>query len=79
MLTSPPTLNITNSYFANFIYEFNSFIKVGDFGGFIFVSNSIFENFNTCGAFIRNKRYIYQVSQDDTSAVTNYNTRAINY
>ena len=59
MLTTPPTLTIINSKFANFIYEFNSFIKLSNFGGFISISSSIFDNFNTCGAFIRNKRYIY--------------------
>lgn len=44
--------------FRNFIYEFNSLIDLNDFGGYVVITNSKFVNFNTCGALIRNKKYI---------------------
>jgi hypothetical protein len=31
---------------------------LNDYGGFVVIEDSIFEQFNTCGAIIRNKRVI---------------------
>jgi len=59
MLTAPPTLTITNVQFKNFLYEFNSFIELGDYGGFVTITDSTFTNMNTCGAVLRNRRYNY--------------------
>ncbi|CDW75588.1 UNKNOWN [Stylonychia lemnae] len=40
----------------NFLYEFNSFIQINKYqGGYIVIKNVVFDNFNTCGAIIRNK------------------------
>jgi len=59
-LTDPPTLTIKGCKFLNFLYEFNSFIELNDHGGFVNIQNTQFENMNTCGSIIRNKRYLYQ-------------------
>ena len=47
--------------FLNFLYEFNSFIEFGEFGGYVQIKDSTFTNMNTCGSILRNKRtYIYR-------------------
>lgn len=62
LLTSPPTLTLENVQFRDFVYEFNSFIELNDYGGHITMTNTKFENFNNCGAVLRNKRYIQDVT-----------------
>jgi hypothetical protein len=42
--------------FWDFRYEFNSLIELNDFGGNIVIKNSLFDNFQTCSAIIRNKK-----------------------
>jgi hypothetical protein len=65
----------------NFLYEFNSFIELNDHGGNVIIDNTQFENMNTCGAIIRNKRYLYQKTNypSFTSMVDAYNDRQRNY
>jgi hypothetical protein len=44
--------------FHQFAYNFNSFIDLNDDGGHVIIKDSIFSEFSTCGAIIRNKRII---------------------
>eukprot|EP00347_Sterkiella_histriomuscorum_P011911 403370624 len=56
MITEPQTLQLENVTFKNFIFEFNSFIEMNDYGGYVFLKNVAFENMNSCGSIIRNKK-----------------------
>ena len=49
-----------NVKFQNFFYEFNSFIELNDFGGHISMIDTQFENIETCGSIIRNKKVRYE-------------------
>ena len=42
--------------FKNFFYEFNSFIELNEFGGYINMDQVTFEKFETCGSIVRNKK-----------------------
>ncbi|CDW85618.1 UNKNOWN [Stylonychia lemnae] len=44
-------------YVPIFMYDFNTLIELNDFGGYIEISRSLFDNMNSCGAIIRNKRF----------------------
>jgi hypothetical protein len=41
--------------FLNFIYEFNSFIELPDWGAEVKITGSKFTNMNTCGSILRNR------------------------
>eukprot|EP00347_Sterkiella_histriomuscorum_P009818 403339769 len=56
MITQPQVLQLENVTFKNFIYEFNSFIELNDYGGYVNMKNVEFENINSCGSIIRNKK-----------------------
>lgn len=62
------------------MYEFNSFIELNDFGGYVSITDSSFTHMNSCGSLIRNKRFLWT---DTTLPQTNfpevYNYRATNY
>ena len=53
-LTVPPTLEIKNCEFRNFLMEFNSFIEVPEFGGHIIIQDSVFDRVSSCGSILRN-------------------------
>lgn len=46
-----------NSKFWNFNYDYNSWIELNPFGGYIEINTGDFDTFSSCGALIRNKRY----------------------
>lgn len=62
------------------MYEFNSFIELNDFGGYVSIVDSSFSHMNSCGSLIRNKRYLWT---DTTLAKNTYPTlykyRSTNY
>ena len=67
-------------YFTNFLYEYDSFIKLNDFGGNIVISNTKFEYFSSCGAIIRNKVAPFKRTDLDTISYSNlYMKRMNNY
>lgn len=47
---------------SNFQYEFNSLIEMNAYGGNVVITNSEFDNINTCGSLIRNKAAILDQS-----------------
>eukprot|EP00347_Sterkiella_histriomuscorum_P016469 403353061 len=70
---------LKGSKFSNFIYELNSFIEFNDYGGNVQITNTVFDNINTCGSLIRNKRLLYFRTMSNTTAPLNYQERANNY
>ena len=52
---------------------------MNDYGGNVIIKSSTFENVNTCGGLIRNKRYLYFKTMTTTTAVNHYNERMNNY
>eukprot|EP00347_Sterkiella_histriomuscorum_P017093 403350695 len=81
MIVQPQTLKLENVTFKNFIYEFNSFIELNDYGGYVFMKNVKFENINSCGSIIRNKKPLtmnktYDNAQFEISQL--YNLRSNN-
>jgi len=62
--------------FQNFIYEFNSLIELNKFGGFVKIENTTFDNINSCGAIIRNKKAYATPDIEVTSYPTAYKSRS---
>jgi hypothetical protein len=48
--------------FSQFMHNFNSLIEFNSYGGAVEIISSSFDNFNTCGAIIRNKRALLKKS-----------------
>jgi hypothetical protein len=64
----------------NFLYEYNSFIEMNDFGAIISITGSTFSNMNSCGSLIRNKRLLWQdTTLTQVDYVTYYKSRSNNY
>lgn len=63
------------------MYEYNSFIELNDYGGYVVITNSKFINMNSCGSIIRNTRtYQYSNAGLATSTLADfYKYRANNY
>eukprot|EP00347_Sterkiella_histriomuscorum_P009503 403340963 len=79
-LTTPANLTLNNCIFRNFMYEFNSLIELNDLGGYVQISKTQFQNINTCGAIIRNKKVIYRRDDLTQNSFPNvYETRVNNY
>ena len=51
---------------------------MNDYGGYVSITSSTFENFNTCGSIIRNKALYYSVSTTPTTYPTYFSVRANN-
>ena len=60
--------------------DFNSFVELNDYGGHISITNTLFNNINTCGSIFRNKRYLWSdTSLDKSTFAALYKYRANNY
>eukprot|EP00347_Sterkiella_histriomuscorum_P003595 403363685 len=70
-LTSPATLKLNNVGFKHFFYEFNSFIDLNDYGGYVEMSSVSFQYFESCGALLRNKKYRWSMTQSSTDYSNN--------
>ncbi|CDW74791.1 UNKNOWN [Stylonychia lemnae] len=79
MLAQPSTLILQNVIFKNFIYEYNSFIELSSLGGHVILKNVIFDNMNSCGAIIRNKKAQLNKTMTPTDFKTVYEYRSNNY
>jgi glutathionylspermidine synthase len=66
--------------FRNFLYEFNSFIELPEYGAKVTITGSKFTNMNTCGAILRNRRpKLVSRTISRTDHITAFTERATNY
>ncbi|CDW71354.1 UNKNOWN [Stylonychia lemnae] len=79
MRTQPSTLVLENVVFENYVYEYNSFIELNKFGGHVIMKNVTFDNMNSCGAIIRNKRSFVTSSLPMTTFSEVYRARSSSY
>jgi len=65
-------LTIIGCEFLNFNFEFNSLIETHEKGAYINITESNFENFNTCGSIIRNFRLLVNLHESEEGTFGNY-------
>ena len=63
---------LQNVVFQNFAYEYNSFIELNSQGGIISMKGVTFDNMNSCGAIIRNKKALVTKTTAANTIVTYY-------
>lgn len=70
-----PILSINGGSFSNFLYEMDSFIAMNKYGGHIEIVDTVFDEFNFCGSFIRFKDPEAVFDNKSYFTATDYATR----